>query len=215
MRRHDVAVGGPSRVVAAMNLVRTGVFGCLLLVGKKLTVTPLRTKVEFVVLAAQMAAFVVAPGVGLPWPEAVVPLEVAVNVFDASVLTRWYKESAYAALLYIAIAWVLLLLGLFVYGIVGFIRNKFHSLMPLRLLKLVGALSAGPLYIPLQQLVRGLRFMSRCPCELLCCGNPPPPPPPPPTAPCSCCPHCSAETSRTRTGARLTAQPRQPLCTWR
>lgn len=102
--------------------------------------------------------------------------------------------------LYICVLVFMLVLALLlVYGMVGFIRNSFPSLTPLRLLRVVGTLAAGILYIPLLEVVR-----AHCWCQHVVSALPAAPPAalhPPPHHNCSCCTASSAGRRRRASGA--------------
>jgi hypothetical protein len=154
--RKDVRAGGPGRIAAALVLWKSGLFGCMFIMSKKASTSTLRTRIDLVIRVVQMMGFVLTSKFGEPWPSTMAPLEMIFNVFNTNFLQKWYRYQAYVALYYFAFAWVVLLVVLMAYGITGFIRNKFPSLLPLRVLQLIGNLSAGPLYIPMLQMVSNL-----------------------------------------------------------
>jgi hypothetical protein len=159
----DAQRGGPGRLTVALYSLRTGLFGCMFIMSKKASVSAFRTHVEVVVRIVQMLGFVLTNKYGTEWPSAIAPLEVMFNVFNTNFLQRWYKYQMYLVGYYLAFTWVVLLVVLMAYGITGFIRNKFPTLVPLRVLQLIGNLSAGPLYIPLLQMVRKMLGMLPAP----------------------------------------------------
>lgn len=55
----------------------------------------------------------------------------------------------YLTLFYLAIAYVAVLVGLFVWALLCFIRNSWPVLWPLKALRAMGGLSATTLFIPL------------------------------------------------------------------
>jgi hypothetical protein len=59
---------------------------------------------------------------------------------------------AFLAVFYGTFTFVLLLLALIVYGVMGFTHNYFPSLAPLKLLRVMGSLAAGVLFIPLMEI---------------------------------------------------------------
>jgi len=81
----------------------------------------------------------------------VLPIELSAGVFSSDFLHRWYKYQLYLAAFWCALVWVLTLMALLAYGVACFVKNKFPSLAPLKLLRVMGNLSAGPLFIPLLQ----------------------------------------------------------------
>jgi hypothetical protein len=141
-------------LATAFNLWRTGLFGCMFIMSKKVSTSTLRTHIDLIVRVIQMLGFVVTSKYGTPWPSTIAPIEMALNVFNSNFLQKWYKYQMYLGLYYVAFSWVVLLVVLMAYGITGFIRNKFPSLAPLRVLQIIGNISSGPLYIPLLQIVR-------------------------------------------------------------
>jgi hypothetical protein len=151
--RKDARAGGPGKIAAAWNRWKSGLFGCMFIMSKKAATSNLRTHVDLVVRVVQMLGFVLTSKYGEPWPSTLAPLEIIFNVFNTNFVQRWYKYQLYLVLYYLAFAWVVLLVVLMSYGITGFIRNKFPTLVPLRVLQFIGNLSAGPLYIPLLQMV--------------------------------------------------------------
>jgi hypothetical protein len=159
--RKDVHSGGLGRLSSAWSSLKTGLFGCMFIMSKKASTSAFRTRIDLVIRVIQMLGFVLTSKYGEPWPSSMAPVEVMFNVFNANFLQRWYKYQLYLVAYYFAFAWVVLLVSLLTYGITGFIRNKFPSMLPLRALQFIGNLSAGPLYIPLLQMVRHLGF--HCP----------------------------------------------------
>lgn len=88
--------------------------------------------------------------IGAPWPPALSWLTTASSVFNLSILSQFYRASFYLALYYSSVVLVLVLTALLVYGLVSFARGP-SLLWPLRLLRELGNLAAGPLFIPVLQ----------------------------------------------------------------
>jgi hypothetical protein len=151
--RKGVQSGGPGKLTVFWNAFKTGIFGCMFIMSKKVTVSAIRTHIDLAVRVAQMMGFILTSKYGAQWPAAIAPLDVVFNIFNSSFLQRWYKYQLYLGMYYTAFGLVALLAALMAYGITGFIRNKFPTLAPLRVLQVIGNLAAGPLYIPLLQMV--------------------------------------------------------------
>jgi uncharacterized membrane protein len=66
---------------------------------------------------------------------------------------------AFLAIFYGTFTFVLILLALIIYGVMGFTNNYFPSLAPLKLLRVMGSLAAGVLFIPLMEIVRRVHFL--------------------------------------------------------
>jgi hypothetical protein len=152
--RKDSRGGGPGRIAVLLNLWKSGLFGCMFIMNKKMSTSALRTRIDLLVRVVQMLGFVVTSKYGVPWPSSMTPIELAFNITNTNFLQKWYKYQLYLFFYYAAFTWVLLLVLLMGYGIGGFMRNNFPSLIPLKVLRVIGNLSAGPLYIPLLQIVR-------------------------------------------------------------
>jgi PAS domain S-box-containing protein len=162
INRKGARGSGPGAFVAAAAALRNGIFGCMFVMSKKADTSVWRPRVEVTIRILQMIAFVVSSKVGVPWPAPMAPVESALNIWNTSFLQRWSSYSIFIALYYIAFSYLIVVALLFLYGTVCFIRNHFPSLVPLRFLRVLGIWSAGPLFIPLLQLVSELFVSSDC-----------------------------------------------------
>lgn len=111
------------------------------------------TYLDSAVRIAQMFSFVVSSRVGAPWPQAMVALTSFSSIFSFEFLAVWYRRQLYEAAWYSAFIWVILLLLLLLYGVIAFSRNSFPFLWPLRILRVLGQLSATVAFIPLLNLL--------------------------------------------------------------
>lgn len=102
-----------------------------------------------------MFAFVLSDKFGAPWPSYYAGIHTTAGVVSLSALHWIQIPSIFGVIYFAAVSWVVVLLGLLVYAITSFMRGQFPYLWPFRLLRFMGALSAGILFIPLLQLVLG------------------------------------------------------------
>lgn len=109
-----------------------------------------RAYLNTLIRGAQLVAFLLSARIGAPWPSALSWLTTASSIFNLSILSQFYRASFYLALYYASVVLVLILTTLLVYGLVSFARGP-SLLWPLRLLRELGNLAAGPLFIPVLQ----------------------------------------------------------------
>lgn len=123
----------------------------LFISNKKATVPAYRAYLTTLIRGAQLVAFLLSARIGAPWPSALSWLTTASSIFNLSILQQFYQASFYLSLYYASVVLVLVLTALLVYGLVSFAQGSFAALWPLRLLRELGNLAAGPLFIPVLQ----------------------------------------------------------------
>lgn len=96
----------------------------------------------------QLIAFVFSKNVCTSWSPILTWWRLASDSSNLSVLTLFTRPVAHTVLYFIAVAIVLLLVGLIVFGVRSF-AGTITVLWPLYLLRLIGSLVAGVLFIPL------------------------------------------------------------------
>lgn len=156
MQARDARAGGPGRLAGLLRSVKTGLFGTLMLMSKRQGASASsswETYLDTGVRVAQMFSFVVSTRVGAPWPQAMVALTSFSGIFSFEFLSVWYRKQLFEAAWYASFVWVILLGALLLYGVVAFSKNSFPFLWPLRILRILGQLSATVAFIPLLNLL--------------------------------------------------------------
>ena len=157
-RSGSLRLGGGSsgsRLSSLLRDMRLGLFSAMLTMAtKKSQNTPSWiTHLLALVKAVQMLAFVLSSKYGKPWPSYFVQLNTVVSISNLSIMNYVQSTTFIALVYYGAVAWVILLLSLMIYAVGSFLANNFPFLWPFRLLRIMGGLSAGILFIPLLQML--------------------------------------------------------------
>ena len=103
----------------------------------------------------QLTSFVTMDYPGLkPWPETMKPFEFVASLTNVRGYDAFMSESIFFALTWwIAFVWTSVLASILVWGVYCFSQNDFPFLWPLVVLRTMGNLSAGVLFIPLLQML--------------------------------------------------------------
>jgi hypothetical protein len=141
-------------VVTFFLLLRNGLLGVLELSEKRTTPAPeLWQRVARIVSLFQMLSFVVQTVKDKPWPASLSPAEVVSSLTNLKGYHRWISSGAATAAVWVGMVWVGMLLLLLSWGIWCFSKNTFPFLWPLKVLRTMGQLSSGLLFIPLLQML--------------------------------------------------------------
>lgn len=105
----------------------------------------------------QLVAFLVEhyanPAVDLRWSPAIGPLRTVSGVTSITFYYPLMSPDAFLAVYFVGFVFVLLFLGLMLYGASSFSHGEVAFLWPLRLLRAIGSVSATILFIPLLTLL--------------------------------------------------------------
>ena len=90
---------------------------------------------------------------GSSWPLSMSPAEVVSSLTSVRGYTRWVSPGALTGAIWVGTIWVGVLILLLAWGVYMFAKNRIAYLWPLRVLRFMGRISAGILFIPLLQML--------------------------------------------------------------
>lgn len=145
-----------SRVSRFLYDVRSGVFGTLYVLQRKTVSHSARTLFLLCITLMQMFHFVVSEQAGFVWREGSVGT--VRNIIAFAVPANYYNalvDGPQAAIIayYCAVTWTSMFVLLFAWASVSFAHKTFAAMWPLHVLRIVGKLSTGVLFIPLLTLL--------------------------------------------------------------
>jgi hypothetical protein len=147
---HAVPNGNNNRFASAFRTARTGLFGALFVMSKKINAPAWQVSAALLIKTAQVLAFVLATDpLTDNFRDTIAPVQLLASLTQPTRFLPWLASSAHVILFFIAVAWVLVLVTLTFHAMYQFVTNKFTSLFSLRIVRTMGQLSAGILFIPL------------------------------------------------------------------
>ena len=161
---NDLMVG--INIAATFRLLRNGILNVLAISDMRPKPPPTYlTILRFCFTIAQLISFIVRSDLGgPPWTGAMAPFSIAVSFTTLNGYQSYFDTGAFALIAWwIAIVWTGLVLGLLIYGVFCFAKNEFPWVLPLKIIRIMGNLSSGVLFIPLLQML-----LSTTTCTALC-----------------------------------------------
>ena len=145
-------------VTSFLRGVRNGLLGVLELSNPKESKPPhwFIQFVLFVIKVLQLYSFVTTSFDGFTWPSSLSPIQSISSLTTVSGYNNWVSKEQIILGVWVTLAWILILFVLLTWGTYCYSVNNFPVIWPLKVLNLMGRLSAGFLFIPLLQfLIQG------------------------------------------------------------
>jgi len=147
---------GTGRLSSLVKNLKTGLFGALFIMSKKISSRPWQVGANTIIMFLQMLAFVfTTPPMTNNFKDTIAPVRFVVGLFNPQRWLPFLTSTFYVVLWFMAVAWVVTFLALMVWSMYSFVHNNFAVVFPLRILRVMGQLSAGILFMPLVTLLMG------------------------------------------------------------
>jgi hypothetical protein len=141
---------GNSRWTRLVKALRTGLFGTLTIISKKVDSRAWRVYANMFLIFLQMSSFCfTTEPIASMFKPTITPVRALASIISISHWAPWIGSAATVAVWYFSIVWVLVFLLLLAWSMYSFIHNDFVVLFPLRILRVMGQLSSGFFFIPL------------------------------------------------------------------
>jgi hypothetical protein len=161
-------------IALVIKTVKTGLFGVLVISARNQSSARWVPVVSLFVRLWQMLSFVTNRRTGSPWSWAIVPLEGLssfTNLRGYTGLAPGGAASITDFTFYASVGWVSTLIFLLAWGIFCFARNSFPFMWPLKVLSIMGNMSASIFFIPLLQMLLSPLSCANCVGECASCSD--------------------------------------------
>lgn len=141
--------GRASLATRALRTLRTALFGALLVVSRKVVSSTLQECAFLAIRTFQLLSFaILSPALDVSLMPSLAPLRWLTSLSSILSFVIWNVQVK-TAMFFAAVAWAALLVALFLWAGVSFVRSSFIALWPLKVLRLMGMLSGSVLFQPL------------------------------------------------------------------